>query len=312
MAFNPLSLFFRPFSWLRRQPPTDYEQVLSTLQADIEHVQSNLVQIQSRKRRATIIVPLWASLLWLLWTTASWYAGYLSQAGLKSGGWWIWGPILLAPLFIFFTRRIVRWWYKRVGAAEQDHLKELQRQRKAKIEEIKRATRYDHLRLLLEKYDDEGKGAAGRLPQTPVKQGSKGPSQQQGAGAIKGGAPGGTTSNATQPGRTGPGHIQQVQQLPSAMREQASQQQQQAFGRPSTVPPRMPPAGPIHRTWVDRMADAVLGADPSAAALGPEQKYALICSNCKRHNGLAAKEEFDEIREYDGEKHERLGDELTH
>jgi hypothetical protein len=57
------------------------------------------------------------------------------------------------------------------------------------------------------------------------------------------------------------------------------------------------PAAPAQRTWLDRMADSVLGADPSGTALGPEQKYALICVNCKRHNGLARKEEFEEVRE---------------
>lgn len=55
---------------------------------------------------------------------------------------------------------------------------------------------------------------------------------------------------------------------------------------------------PLQRTWLDRIADAVLGADSAGGSLlGPEQKYALICSHCKKHNGLATREEFNEIRE---------------
>ncbi len=45
---------------------------------------------------------------------------------------------------------------------------------------------------------------------------------------------------------------------------------------------------------MDKLADAILGADPSAT--GPEQKYALICARCHRHNGLALKEEFNEVQ----------------
>ena len=45
---------------------------------------------------------------------------------------------------------------------------------------------------------------------------------------------------------------------------------------------------------MDKVADAILGADPGLA--GPEQKYALICVRCHTHNGLALKDEFDEIR----------------
>lgn len=165
----------------------------------------------------------------------------------------------------------------------EEHLKDLQRQRRAKIEEIKRATKYDHLRLLLEKYDDEkkpvtsqkGRGAAG--PQTPIKGGKP---QQQGQ------APGSAVARPPIPGQ---------QPLPSAMRGS------QPTGAPSSAgfvqPQSRASAAPAQRTWLDRMADSVLGADPSSTALGPEQKYALICVSCKRHNGLARKEEFEEVRE---------------
>ena len=53
-------------------------------------------------------------------------------------------------------------------------------------------------------------------------------------------------------------------------------------------------APPMPKTWMDKVADAILGADPSAT--GPEQKYALICARCHAHNGLALKEEFNEVQ----------------
>lgn len=214
---------------------------------------------------------------------------------------------------IFFARRIVKWWYRRVGAAEggqpgvqarshlvvlaltscltlaDKHLKELHRQRREKVEEIKRATRYDHLRKLLEKYDDEGK-AAGRGQQTGKQTAQQKPAQQPAGQQQQSRPPQGSQAMPMTPGRgTMPPMAAGGQPpLPSGMRGAAPQQQ---FVRPP------PPVAPVQRTWLDRVADAVLGADAASSTLGPEQKYALICSQCKRHNGLATRDEFDEIRE---------------
>lgn len=54
------------------------------------------------------------------------------------------------------------------------------------------------------------------------------------------------------------------------------------------------PMVPMQKTWMDKLADAILGSDP--ATMGPEQKYALICARCHAHNGLALKEEFNEVQ----------------
>ncbi|CAO1632810.1 unnamed protein product [Sympodiomycopsis kandeliae] len=285
----------RPWTWFFRKPPqTDYEEVLSNLQEDLDHVQSNLISIQTRKRRATIIFPLWASLFWALWTVAAYFMGLLrfSEPEGEQAIVVVWGPIILSPLVIFFTRRIVSWWYKRVQKAEEEHLKELRKQKSNKIEEIKRATKYDHLRNLLDKYDDQAqaKGPQGQKVGTPDKR------QQQPQTPVRGqAAPQGPQAQSAQRPATQPAgqHQQQQQQqqlrqpqqpLPSGMRPQGL--------RPSTGPPTIT----LQRTWLDRVADAVLGSDPSGAALGPEQKYALICTQCKQHNGLATREEFDEIQ----------------
>lgn len=297
----------RPWSWLRRSAPkTDYEEVLATLSADIDHVQTNLVQIQTRKRRATIILPLWASLFWAIYTTVMYFTGWLTDSDDSGNLLVVWGPVLVAPLLIFFTRRIVRWWYKRVQAAEEEHLKELKRQRGAKIEEIKRATKYDHLKMLLDKYDEQG-GQRGAVPGnksapgTPAGKGMAGPqtpnrgTPQQAPGSQQRPIPGGTASMAATP-------LQQQQQGVGAARAAVP-----GATAPTIVRPPLPSAmsAPVQRTWLDRVADAVLGSDPTASALGPEQKYALICTKCKNHNGLATREEFDEVRESSGRAREK-------
>lgn len=285
-----LPVFFRPWSWFRRgAPQTDYEEVLSALQEEIDHVQTNLVQIQTRKRRATIILPIWASLFWAIYTGVVYLLGWLGGAGGSGDVIVVWGPILLAPFLIFFTRRIVRWWYKRVQAAEEGHLKDLKKQRGAKIEEIKKATRYDHLRKLLDKYDNEDGAGPKSVQGTPVKGGA--PGQQPQTPARSGVAP-------TQPNTPASMQRQPLHQPITPAMRAVNGGGPLPPPPPTIVRPPLPSAMPTERTWLDRVADAVLGSDPSSATLGPEQKYALICSNCKKHNGLATREEFDEVREY--------------
>lgn len=280
--FNALvSGSFLPFS-RRSNRETDYETVLSRLETDIQSVQSRLTQIRLRERRASVTLTLQAFLLWAIYTFVCWFFGLLSLRHHRhnaEGGWVgnrklvVWVPVLVSPILIISTRRIVRWWYRRIGAAEDKHLIDLRRQKREKIDEIKRATKYDHLRMLLDKYDE----AAPKQPETPVK-----------------GKP--NSKNAT-PTKS-PAAIPPQQQrpvgapAPATPETAALQAQKMAQMRQQPRPPL--PIAPLQKTWTDKLADAILGSDPSI--LGPEQKYALICSRCFHHNGLALKEEFNEIQ----------------
>ncbi|KAN0061322.1 hypothetical protein ACQY0O_006168 [Thecaphora frezii] len=296
--FNALvSGSFLPWRWRAKQE-TDYETILSGLAKDITEVQTRLTQIRTRERRASVTLTLQAFLVWALYTIVCWFLGLLSfgqesyedgEEGSGSGLLLVWAPVVLSPILIIFTRKIVRFWYRRVGAAEEKHLVELRRQQRDKIDEIKRATKYDHLRMLLEKYDETQPRAA------------KPPVQQQRP------APPGATPSSKQQQQLSPQQAQQQQpqqprgpltpeqahrqaQQMAAMRQQGNHGTAAALG----VPRPLPPQQPLPKTWMDKVADAVLGADPSSA--GPEQKYALICTRCYMHNGLALKEEFDEIQ----------------
>ena len=171
----------------------------------------------------------------------------------------------------------------------ETHLRSLQRTRRKKIDEIKLATRYDHLRSLLEKYDDTAvpvavgkKGTAertrsartgGPLARKELEQAPKpsGQSQLQGpAGqeASVGGGEGGASKN----GVVAQGPVGAVQ--PSQRQEQ------------------------FQRTWMDRLADKILGAEMGGQQVAAEQRYALICRICFTHNGLCPKEDWEEVREW--------------
>ncbi|CCF48256.1 hypothetical protein NDA11_004768 [Ustilago hordei] len=299
--FNALvSGTFLSFSRRRSNRETDYETVLSRLETEIQTVQSRLTQIRLRERRASVTLTLQAFLLWAIYTFACWFFGLLSLqrphhldvgGGAGKKGWagtrtyLVWTPVLGSPVLIISTRRIVRWWYRRIGAAEEKHLIDLRRQKREKIDEIKKATKYDHLRMLLDKYDEA----------SPVKAELSTP--MKGKPNSKNVTPTKSPNNAS-PQQQQPQHQQQQQQqriAGSATPETAANLQAQKMASMRQQPPTASiPVLRMQKTWTDKLADAILGSDPSV--VGPEQKYALICNRCLRHNGLALKEEFNEVQ----------------
>ena len=378
-----------PWHWpilrLFRRPTaeTDYEVILSSLAAQINDVQKRLTSIRQRERRASITIPFYVLSLWAIYTALCVWMGWLApiatipvtlQAFVSSGfsreshhtrselsklGHWL--PILITPVLILFARRILRWWYERIANAEERQLKKLRERKRNKIDEIKKATRYDHLRMLLDRYDDksgaQGVGAGsvphgsrktrqsqiqqkdmqrqlGRQPAPiPVRQSSThrhsmpeasaaiasfqrqqaqlqgGKSDDAGLAAARRGSENGLPeSEAKSAGDT--------KVLPPAPSEGPAQNGAQEAERTGITSSRsmpfpsgeaypsspsqhfFPPQQPLQpRTFLDKVADLVLGPDPSTRGPGPEQRYALICPDCKRHNGLCMKEDWEEIRE---------------
>lgn len=59
---------------------------------------------------------------------------------------------------------------------------------------------------------------------------------------------------------------------------------------PPPGPPMARPVLPRERSIMDRMVEYLLGD-------GPQNRYALICSECHSHNGMAIKEEFEYLSE---------------
>ncbi|ANB13663.1 hypothetical protein AWJ20_4605 [Sugiyamaella lignohabitans] len=51
---------------------------------------------------------------------------------------------------------------------------------------------------------------------------------------------------------------------------------------PSTFIPTRPPYTPYEPKWYDRILDLLVGEDEQS----PNSRYALICQNCRMHNGL--------------------------
>ncbi|KAI7847695.1 hypothetical protein BDC45DRAFT_525281 [Circinella umbellata] len=273
----------------QKSDPNDYEQILSELDEKIQKAEVRLSEIKIRERRTGV--------LWIIYGTIAWAAfllySFIALHGSEDIDWdtsvMTLLPVLVIPLGIYYTRRLLKWFYTRKQTNEEANLGALRAQQKLKVEELKKKTSYYTTKSLLERYDlaaaqkkkqeqaqRNGQAAMATARQLPS------PGQQQQQLRQRNGGP-------------GPAPLQQGQ---SMAHPQQQQHQQQGGPIPNHGPgglavprPLMPqPQQPRERQWYDKLVDALVGEE------GPETKYALICRHCFMHNGLVLPQEIDYIQ----------------
>lgn len=187
----------------------------------------------------------------------------------------------------------------------EKHLRSLQRARRAKIDEIKRASKFDYMRMLLDKYDDTQPPPRARQAAAHAKSADSPLKSNSGGLAAPGSSPRSRPTTAPGSGGRAPFPAGQ-QELPSAATGGVSASANPALQSGSAKQPTQgaSPAAPgltvqavPPRTWLDRLADLILGSEQGEARIRDEQKYALICKECLNHNGLCLRSEIEEIRE---------------
>ncbi|KAG7447810.1 uncharacterized protein BT62DRAFT_930854 [Guyanagaster necrorhizus] len=253
------------FSFFRKNTEDDYETVLSLLAVDIQKRQTNLADIRLRERRSTLLVTLYTFVAWVVYVTL-WYtgalpslSGYYQNLRVEKAVKGL--PVVVGPIIILFIRRIVQIWYTRKGDAEEKTLQNLMKERRTKVEEIKKKTNYYSTWELLQRYD-ENSPASSPLRQRIVAQ------------------PQGSPSTPTRP-------------ISNAESSALNTPQNRAIASPQ------PPPGPSRKQWYDKLADAVLGDDDQARfALICEQCFAhnglvkesvwedtqYVCPKCNHFN----------------------------
>ncbi|KAH9807920.1 hypothetical protein DFH28DRAFT_1001121 [Melampsora americana] len=265
--------------------PDVFEKELSELELKIERHQDRLQAIKQREKSTTFTVTTYSLLFWCLYS-AIWYMGW---------SWSYWkksfnsqqesdqsnslnqileiGPIVLIPIGLIFARQLFRSWYTQKHESEQLQLRQLQKQLREKVEELKKKTSYYTTRELLERYDDKLKTSNNPL------------NRKVGERATPMSTPN-TLRQRHPPSSMSP--VPPNSQPPHSISSiNAHAPTSQHRGSPS-VPS---PAG-SQRGWADRFAEALLGDDEAK----PETKYALICKKCLNHNGLVRQEELDSIQ----------------
>ncbi|KAL7416297.1 hypothetical protein BDY24DRAFT_379153 [Mrakia frigida] len=232
-------------------------------------------------------------------------------------------PAVVGPFGIMFIRRIVKMWYTRQETHEEKQLRDLRIKQRTTIEDIKKKTNYYTTKNLLERYDDGPGAGKGPQQQQPVPANPQEPSSlrrrafpvppdvRQRAISTPS-SPAGSPSPAPRnqsnpssplaPGPLGggtphpPGSMVQQQQQQNPSTPFNNPQQQQFPSSPFAPQPIAPPTPPV-KQWYDRLADAVLGEDPSTSRAGGNfSKFALVCEKCFAWNGLVEEKQWSEMQ----------------
>ena len=184
---------------------------------------------------------------------------------------------------------------------QQAYIETLQKQRDAKIADLKKATRYDSTQELLQKYGGAGEPTPPKSNQQQTQQGTKRkitPARE----FERTGLPPPPTANI--PGRTNglapatPQRPSDEASPPTSPRARSPESGVAPMDSPAIVTPDEPgfapnafsnppqqarPAYEQPSKWYDRILDLLLGEDETLA----KNRIALICSNCRLVNGQA-------------------------
>ncbi|ORY32080.1 hypothetical protein BCR39DRAFT_524090 [Naematelia encephala] len=275
------------FSWFQKSAAPDYETLLSRLATDIDDAKTHLSEIRLRERRALLLVNAYGIALWAVWVGLWWVGGL--PFGLL--GWDARGRnakvvggagIAAGPIFVHLLNRLLHLYFYRQRHSEESHLRKLLADQRKQVEEIKKITNYDSTRKLIERYDAGGgmpmpstppQGGGPETPSPTGRRGKKGQVTPQGSPRAPGHLAGAGGTPAQGPATPTPGPIP----VPAGM---TPDQAAALHFQMQAIQPVLPTP---EKRWYDRIVDAVLGDDPSQATVS---KYALVCGECFRHNGL--------------------------
>lgn len=173
--------------------------------------------------------------------------------------------ILVTPIFIWFTRKLIIFYYKRKISRNKIQIEVYKKEKKKTLDDVMETETYKVAKRILEKYDTHGKKFTPPRISTPI--------------------PIPRPSSVSTPIQTSI--------IQTDVRRRTTQSRDAFFndsGNMLVSTNKQPPSlvRPLlqNRGVFDRIMHRVVGD-------GPENRYALICKGCESHNGMALKEEFE-------------------
>ncbi|XP_014236414.1 endoplasmic reticulum junction formation protein lunapark [Trichogramma pretiosum] len=194
-------------------------------------------------------------------------------------------PLLIFPILILFTKRIVSWYYKRKISKNHDKLQKMQTQKKKILEEVTETETYKKAKEILLKFaPDQLKITSpykqSETPETPkfgtpqaIVPTMQPETELRRRTIISQNV---LANKIVSPGPIGNAAIGTPQRTTGKLSNVAT---------PTYKSPLPRPILPQQRNYVDKLIEYVVGD-------GPNNRYALICRQCDSHNGMALKEEF--------------------
>ncbi|XP_017760982.1 PREDICTED: protein lunapark-B isoform X2 [Eufriesea mexicana] len=203
-------------------------------------------------------------------------------------------PLLIFPILILLTKKMVTWYYKRKISENQEKLSSMQTEKKNILDEVIEIETYrkakeillkfapDELRLTPPTYTASSPAKITERSSTPHNMSHASLSGELRRRVV-------TSQNqplnvqSGMPANTGlvPVGMTPTQNPPNTSFQSAPNTPIRSY---RTSLPR--PILPRQRSYLDRLIDYLVGD-------GPSNRYALICRHCESHNGMALKEEFE-------------------
>jgi hypothetical protein len=220
--------------------------------------------------------------------------------GWKNLGPTEWTGMAGGPVLIVLVRTIITTFYEYRIQRLAARLKELQEERAKTIQKLKDATKWDSTLELLQKYGDAEhkpkKGPKAAEEAEDVDKTAQPKNQQQGL-PDRINMPPPPTANIQRPPMSGPNSPQPPSQSrfgapahnpPIRHPDMGASAEFAPNAFDGKIPPvaaHYPPAAPapVESHWYDRILDALLGEDETAA----KNRIVLICSQCRLVNGQA-------------------------
>ncbi|XP_063726646.1 endoplasmic reticulum junction formation protein lunapark-B-like isoform X2 [Symsagittifera roscoffensis] len=286
------------FSIFQRQ---SLGEQLEETENNINAVRKNRYQSQQRQKRIVASVTLWTLLLYSL-SAASVFAYYFPSSWKMRVVYAL--PLCFGPVLAYVLRRIIMLYFTSRIKSSDEVLRSLIEKKKALLEQVREKESYKKAKEILEKYDPEVikfKNMAEELQRLR--------SQSANSELRRRQLPHNASPNAALTVTPMHSHPRGAQFRNSpATTSSAMHQQRIPPGSALITPQRFPmhpmPTAPSsarsgvagvgggggggRRSTFDRVMEYIVGD-------GPDNKFALICSFCLNHNGMALKEEFQYV-----------------
>ncbi|XP_013407606.1 endoplasmic reticulum junction formation protein lunapark [Lingula anatina] len=196
-------------------------------------------------------------------------------------------PLLFFPVLIWLIKKILHWYFVKRIASNDFKLEELKERRKTILEEVMEKETYKKAKEILERFDPEQYKKMEASPKsTPAPaQSPNGQELRQRPANGQAAVSPGLASPTPTPTPGQPVSTPLPPRPGTAMGRPMTGVRNAGFGRPPG-PPMPRQILPRERSNTDKIIEYLVGD-------GPSNRYALICCECRSHNGMALKEEFE-------------------
>ncbi|KAL0267811.1 UNVERIFIED_CONTAM: hypothetical protein PYX00_009965 [Menopon gallinae] len=242
-------------------------ELLEEVEEEIKELQEDSADTERRHRKITKKLMSYSSVLCISLSVLL-YFYFPSQLHTKVI---LIGLLMLSPVLYYVVNRIISWYYKRKIRSSHSRLNDLKKEKKRLIDEIMEKETYKVAKDILEKYAPE------TLPEKNA------PKLMQLSRSI----------SAVPPNPPPMPQDPRVRSQPITPFAQKNNANMALSPNPSTLSQGFQRRPPVpsqivsgSKSYVDKLFDYIVGD-------GPNNRYALICSRCSTHNGMALMEEFE-------------------